>query len=104
MTAKDQLHILNEKINKVRREHQAPYVITIQDEIDIHIALKDEPKQVTDAIELIKQKMAELNKTTYDSQLNPNTSNENWNKFLEQNENYGAFKVLDQLLKQIGGK
>lgn len=49
MTAKDQLHILNEKINKVRREHQAPYVITIQDEIDIHIALKDEPKQVTDA-------------------------------------------------------
>lgn len=48
MRAKDQLHILNEKINKARREHQVSYVITIQDEIDIHLALKDEPKQVTD--------------------------------------------------------
>jgi len=46
MTAKDQLHILNEKINKARREHQGSYVITIQDEIDIHLALKDDPKQI----------------------------------------------------------
>ena len=42
MTARDQLEILNEKINKCRREQEKPYTITVQDEIDIHIALKSE--------------------------------------------------------------
>lgn len=42
MTALDQLKILNEKINKCRREQGKPYTITVQDEIDIHMAIQNE--------------------------------------------------------------
>ncbi len=42
MTALDQLQILNEKINKCRREQNMPYTITVQDEIDIHMAIQVE--------------------------------------------------------------
>ena len=45
MTALDQLKILNEKINKCRREQGKPYTITVQDEIDIHMAIENEMRK-----------------------------------------------------------
>ena len=85
MTARDQLEILNEKINKARRDHNATYVITAQDEIDIHMALKSEK-------EYAMQKSLDAFKAALELTWGPMTDHgekvalEKFNEFWEENK------------------